>query len=1597
MGEKIAQFHFRGLHRHLMILPRSEASPQGYTLVDKCSAHTSCVKEIAPHLAKDRNALFHAQRLLALVGQPTELVPRQVAGKLSKAIQQGLLSVYVEMAKDFLHTSEETATAIGSTSSAQPQVKASAKGKASQSQPTQGQQSNYTATDIPIADQTCRSDPVSMFSGEEILAVVDFEIAAVMPLRWQRLYRSSRANVDSGLGFGWRHNFSVQLEQMIEPAPKVGPKQQDRQWLELTDEEGRIHVFDPVKLGQTSYQLATGFALTYQALDKYVLIKPDDSHWSFRKYATISGDVWRLDTISNLNGQYFQLSYDAHSRLALVSTSPKRGIALGYSADGHLLTVNGFHLDDKGVKHHQTQPLAQYEYCQHGCLIAATNSQGLTERYSYVDGQSAYREQTDTREQHAPVWLLKQRTRASGYSHYFQWQINGVSSQCVKQWGDQNTYQYQFSYHSHQQGRLTRCIDSLGNEECFVHDAQGRLLEFLNAENHLTQYRYDRWGRKIAKVDPLGHETRYQYNSKGQLQAHIQADGGKTVHQYNALGQRIVTIDPSGAEYRRRFDATGRLLSETLADGRLRQYRYNDQGLLVEFVNEQGVTVRNHWGSESELLAQQIGAKLTRYSYDAMGRVNAVVDPQGLVTALNRNQQGQIVEQRQYHHQRPEAYIITEFKYDKAGRIVSKTCPQRFPRQLGVDGSNRTHATRWYYQGLSQPSEMHLSETCWLKYHYDGERNLTKLQRSDGACIDFRYNRTEQISKVIGFDGREQHFEFDAADRLSSIVDGEQRIIKLTRDALGRVIKHSSMLLGDASDKRLVTHSAHNHFHYDSLGRVARAHNDTSHLQLQYHRNGKVEQARQGVWQFTYRYNQQGLRESLHLPDGTIVNYRYDEFGQLTNMTLRAQGRYKKLQPLIARVYNRAGLVTQQTLGNGVELQQVFDEYSRLTQQHWQHPDLGSVQYCQYQYDEAGNLVNRKQNTPAKVKGYKTQNCDMLSSNSVGNLSEAVAGLTVENRYQYNVLNQLIHNKSVISSAEHEVISDDAYYWDDFGNPCNTQNSSDEHRAVTVKQDRLLALGEQQFRYDQCGNQVQSIAKGERQHRRFNALNQLVEINVNDRLIRYQYDALGRRIAKFDQGVRIDYLWDGDQLIGEHQAGIYTWYIFEPDTFLPIACLKQDQIYWYHLDQLGTPCAAFDSDIKLVWHTNSDPFGLTLQQNIADEPDTISFNNPLRFQGQYFDQESGLHYNRYRYYCPKQQRFLNQDPIGLAGGLNHYQYAPNPINWVDPFGLLCKEGRDTLSAMLDSLVGAGIDQHTKDKILQSAIDSACITDPEGKVKFCKADGINNLNYNYTVQSMDEASSGLTIRHKMGDKFKEIELSIAEFAGMHEFDGELVNEAWAEKGRIKEDNARPLIEAQKVTGSEQVYQLTEQQQQALQQHCDERDDAMCVRDKHRRGTDAYNQQIPHVNKASAKIGEKAADMAVKAKYPDYQLIHPDDLDNSDSVSGTFDMVYQNPQGDVIIVEAKGGQSTLGKKQIGDQDYQQGTTNYAAAITESMKANREANAATDRKAAKAIQKAAWRKKQVQYLHIETPIAKTDTGSSIGEVNISEFDIDVTKLVG
>ena len=221
----------------------------------------------------------------------------------------------------------------------------------------------------------------------------------------------------------------------------------------------------------------------------------------------------------------------------------------------------------------------------------------------------------------------------------------------------------------------------------------------------------------------------------------------------------------------------------------------------------------------------------------------------------------------------------------------------------------------------------------------------------------------------------------------------------------------------------------------------------------------------------------------------------------------------------------------------------------------------------------------------------------------------------------------------------------------------------------------LASYGDNHYGYDERGNRI-SKSRGKQQslQQRFNynSLNQLESVEIQQQKTTYQYDALGRRISKRNDQSETKFLWLDNTLLSEktkknsHQQEKI--YLFEPGTHKPLAVVLNNEIYHYHLDHLGTPQEITNSRGKLAWSASYKAYG-----NLAVIHNNEIENN-LRFQGQYYDEETGLHYNRFRYYDLECGRFISQDPIGLLGGVNNYQYVPNPTGWVDPLGLSCKEG-----------------------------------------------------------------------------------------------------------------------------------------------------------------------------------------------------------------------------------------------------------------------------------------------------------------------------------
>lgn len=167
----------------------------------------------------------------------------------------------------------------------------------------------------------------------------------------------------------------------------------------------------------------------------------------------------------------------------------------------------------------------------------------------------------------------------------------------------------------------------------------------------------------------------------------------------------------------------------------------------------------------------------------------------------------------------------------------------------------------------------------------------------------------------------------------------------------------------------------------------------------------------------------------------------------------------------------------------------------------------------------------------------------------------------------------------------------------------------------------------------------------------------------------YYYDPFGRRLWKDVGGSRTHFHYSDEGLVGEYDGSgaeikTYGWKPGSTWTTDPVFMKQGTQYYWYHNDHLGTPQVMTTNSGAVVWSARYTSF---LDATI-DSSSTVT--NNLRVAGQYFDAETGLHYNRHRYYDPKAGRYLRVDPIRFQGGLNLYTYISNkPLSMIDPFGL----------------------------------------------------------------------------------------------------------------------------------------------------------------------------------------------------------------------------------------------------------------------------------------------------------------------------------------
>ncbi|MEG8151684.1 RHS repeat-associated core domain-containing protein, partial [Escherichia coli] len=455
---------------------------------------------------------------------------------------------------------------------------------------------------------------------------------------------------------------------------------------------------------------------------------------------------------------------------------------------------------------------------------------------------------------------------------------------------------------------------------------------------------------------------------------------------------------------------------------------------------------------------------------------------------------------------------------------------------------------------------------------------------------------------------------------------------RLARDAAGRLTAKET-----ADGRTEYVHDA-----ADQLLEIRRQRHETDApevIRFSYDRLGRMlsEETAQGI--LTHQYDELGNRTATTFPDGRTQRHLYYGSGHLQQINLDRE---------VISEFTRDHLHREVLRSQGrLSTRQLYDPGGRLKRRETYSGMRGVVPETftdrQYSYSGEDELLKTRHSRRGETDYFydPTGRITACRSEDEGYLAS----------WQYDAAGNLLGRRA--------------------GERATAENS-------VVPFNRLMSYRGVHYRYDEFGRAVEKEGRSGTQSYRYDAEHRMVEVTTARGTYRYVYDALGRRTEKQHISPdgkpynRTKFLWDGMRLAQESRPeGTGSLYIYrDPGSYEPLARVDKagkegpNRILYFHTDVNGAPEEMTDSDGKIVWETGYQVWGNTIQ-----EKDHGGVEQNLRYQGQYLDRETGLHYNLHRYYDPDVGRFMVTDPIGLLGGLNLYSYVPNPLSWIDPLGL----------------------------------------------------------------------------------------------------------------------------------------------------------------------------------------------------------------------------------------------------------------------------------------------------------------------------------------
>ncbi|HBN5818835.1 TPA: restriction endonuclease fold toxin, partial [Escherichia coli] len=805
----------------------------------------------------------------------------------------------------------------------------------------------------------------------------------------------------------------------------------------------------------------------------------------------------------------------------------------------------------------------------------------------------------------------------------------------------------------------TTLTDGKGTHR-YYYDPDGNILREEAPDGSTTTYEWDEFHHLLARHSPAGRVEKFEYNAAhGQLSRYTAADGAEWQYRYDERGLLSNITDPAGQTWTQQCDERGLPVSLVSPQGEETRLAYTAQGLLSGIFRQDerrlGIEYDHHNRPET----------LT----DVMGREHHTEYSGHDLPVKMRGPGGQSVRLQWQQHHKLSGLERTGtgaegFRYDRHGNLLAWT-----------DGNGVVWTME--YGPFDLPVARTDGEGHRWQYRYDKDTlQLTEVINPQGESYLYILDNCGRVTEERDWGGVVWRYRYDADGLCTARVNGLEETILYSRDAAGRLAE-------------VITPEGKTQYAYDKSGRLTGIFSpDGTSQRTGYDERGRVNVTTQGRRAIEYHYPDEHTVIRCILPPEDERDRHPDE--SLLKTTYR---------------YNAAGELTEIILPGDETLMFSRDEAGREV---LRHSNRGFA--CEQGWNAAGQPVSQRAGffpeeatwgglVPSLVREYRYDSAGNVS----GVTSREDYGRETRREYRLDRNGQVTAVTASGTGLGYGE-GDESYGYDSCG--YLKAQSAGRHR-ISEETDqyagghRLKQAGNTQYDYDAAGRMVSRTRhrdgyRPETERFRWDSRDQLTGYcSAQGEQWEYRHDASGRRTEKRcdRKKIRFTYLWDGDSIAEIREYRDDKLYSVRHLVFNGFELISQQfsRVRQAHpsvapqwvtrtnyavSDLTGRPLMLFNSEGKTVWRPGQTSlWGLALSLP-ADTgyPDPRGELDPeadpgLLYAGQWQDAESGLCYNRFRYYEPETGMYLVSDPLGLQGGEQTYRYVPNPLGYIDPLGL----------------------------------------------------------------------------------------------------------------------------------------------------------------------------------------------------------------------------------------------------------------------------------------------------------------------------------------